>query len=68
MFGRGEMGVRRNVVVTHAEFPSQNLTGDEPKELADLGAIIEHCFTTPYREATWIRTFANIRRPVYRAP
>src|SRR5262245_50543522 len=32
------MGLNK-VVVTHAEFPSQNLTGDEQKELADLGAL-----------------------------
>ena len=58
----GEMGVRK-VVVTHAEFPSQNLTGDEQKELADLGAIIEHCFTTTHTgKATWEAAFANIRK------
>jgi uncharacterized phosphosugar-binding protein len=57
-----EMGVKK-VVVTHAEFPSQNLTGDEQKELADLGAIIEHCFTTTYTgKATWDAAFANIRK------
>ena len=55
------MGVRK-VVVTHAEFPSQNLTGVEQRELADLGAIIEHCFTTTYTgKATWESAFANIR-------
>jgi hypothetical protein len=56
------IGVKK-VVVTHAEFPSQNLTGDEQKELADLGAIIEHCFTTYYTaKATWESAFANIRK------
>ncbi|HJZ75592.1 MAG TPA: DUF6282 family protein [Vicinamibacterales bacterium] len=56
------LGVRK-VVVTHAEFPSQNLTGDEQKELADLGAIIEHCFTTYCTaKAPWESAFANIRR------
>ena len=56
------MGLRK-VVVTHAEFPSQNLTGNEQKELADMGAVIEHCFTTTYTaKATWASTFANIRR------
>jgi hypothetical protein len=50
------MGLRK-VVVTHAEFPSQSLTGDEQKELADSGALIEHCFTT-----TWESAFANIRK------
>jgi hypothetical protein len=56
-----EIGVKR-VLVTHAEFPSQSLTGEEQKELADLGAIIEHCFTTTYtRKAPWETAFANIR-------
>ena len=56
------MGLKK-VVVTHAEFPSQSLTGDEQKELADLGAVIEHCFTTYYTaKATWESVFANIRR------
>ena len=59
---RRDMGVKK-VVVTHAEFPSQNLTGDEQKELADLGAIIEHCFTTTYTgKAPWEAAFANIRK------
>ena len=57
-----EMGVRK-VVVTHAEFPSQSLTGDEQAELADLGATIEHCFTTTHTgKAPWEAVFANIRR------
>jgi hypothetical protein len=55
------LGVRR-VVITHAEFPSQNLTGAEQAELADLGAIIEHCFTTYHtNKAPWEAVFANIR-------
>src|SRR5262250_919160 len=53
------MGLKK-VVVTHAEFPSQSLTGDEQKELADLGAIIEHCFTTTYtNKAPWDLAMAN---------
>jgi hypothetical protein len=60
--GAREIGVKK-VLVTHAEFPSQSLTGDEQKELADLGAIIEHCFTTTYtNKAPWDQTFANIRQ------
>ena len=56
------MGLKK-VLVTHAEFPSQNLSGDEQKELADMGALIEHCFTTAYTaKTTWEQTFANIRR------
>ena len=57
-----EMGLKK-VLVTHAEFPSQSLTGEEQKELADLGAIIEHCFTTTYtNKAPWDVAFANIRK------
>jgi hypothetical protein len=57
-----DMGVKK-VVVTHAEFPSQNLTGEEQRELADLGAVIEHCFTTTYtHKAPWEAAFANIRK------
>lgn len=57
-----ELGVAR-IIVTHAEFPSQNLSGDEQLELAQMGAVIEHCFTTYYtNKAPWEAVFANIRR------
>jgi hypothetical protein len=57
-----EMGLEK-VLVTHAEFPSQNLTGDEQKALVDMGAFIEHCFTTYYtNKAPWEAVFANIRK------
>lgn len=57
-----ERGVVR-IVITHAEFPSQNLTGDEQAELGRMGAIIEHCFTTYHtNKATWDAVFANIRQ------
>jgi Family of unknown function (DUF6282) len=56
-----KMGVRK-MVVTHAEFPSQNLSAAEQRELADMGALIEHCFTTMYTgKASWQQVFANIR-------
>ncbi len=56
------MGIRK-VIVTHAEFPSQGLSGDEQRELADMGAIIEHCFTTTHTgKARWEDACANIRR------
>jgi uncharacterized protein DUF6282 len=56
------MGLKK-ILVTHAEFPSQSLTGDEQRELADRGAFIEHCFTTAYTaKTTWEHTFANIRK------
>ena len=57
-----DTGVKK-ILVTHAEFPSQSLTADEQLELANLGALIEHCFTTTYtRKATWEVAFANIRK------
>ena len=57
-----EMGLKK-VLVTHAEFPSQNLTGEEQKALVDMGAYIEHCFTTTYtNKASWETAFANIRK------
>src|SRR5215475_14117665 len=56
------MGLKK-VLVTHAEFPSQSLTGDEQKELVAEGALIEHCFTTTYtNKAPWDTAFANIRK------
>jgi hypothetical protein len=57
-----EMGLRK-ILVTHAEFPSQNLSAGEQAQLADLGALIEHCFTTMYTgKASWEGVFDSIRR------
>jgi Family of unknown function (DUF6282) len=56
-----EMKVRK-VLVTHAEFPSQNLTAEEQVELADMGAMIEHCFTTMHTgKAPWQTVMDAIR-------
>jgi hypothetical protein len=53
----------RKVVVTHAEFPSQNLSGQEQTELADMGAFIEHCFTTMHTgKAPWEVVLDSIRQ------
>jgi hypothetical protein len=53
----------KKVLVTHAEFPSQNLSADEQLELADLGACIEHCFTTMHTgKAPWDIVLDSIRR------
>ncbi len=57
-----DMSLKR-VLVTHAEFPSQNLSADEQLELADLGAIIEHCFTTMHTgKAPWDAVLNSIRK------
>src|SRR5437660_11091431 len=57
-----EMGVKK-IVVTHAELPSQSLTGEEQKQLADMGAVIEHCFTTTHTNKARLEgLFANVRK------
>lgn len=57
-----EMKLKR-VLITHAEFPSQNLTADEQLELANLGAYIEHCFTTMHTgKAPWEVVLDSIRK------
>ena len=56
-----EIGLRK-VLVTHAEFPSQSLTAPEQLELAGMGAIIEHCFTTMHTgKAPWEEVLNSIR-------
>lgn len=62
LVGAAKRAEVRRMVVTHAEFPSQNLTPREQVELADQGAIIEHCFTTMFTgKATWETCFNNVR-------
>ena len=52
----------RDVVVTHPEFPSQNLSLEEQAELAHRGALLERCFTTPYTgKVTWEHVFEGVR-------
>jgi len=53
----------RKVIVTHAEFPSQNFTAEEQRELAGRGAFIEHCFTTMHTgKASWEGVLDAIRK------
>ena len=52
----------RDVVVTHPEFPSQNLSLEDQAELAGRGALLERCFTTPYTgKVTWEHVFDGVR-------
>ncbi len=54
-------GVRR-VVVTHPEFPAQDLGEDDQVALAERGALLERCFTTPYTgKCSWERVRDGIR-------
>jgi hypothetical protein len=56
-----ERGIR-NIVVTHPEFPSQSLEPTDQVELADMGALMERAFTTPYTgKTTWDRVFEATR-------
>jgi hypothetical protein len=56
-----ELGVRR-VVITHPDFPYQRLDADEQLALAEMGALLERTFTTPYTgKCDWSEMVANIR-------
>ena len=50
------------IVITHPDFPSQDLSIDDQASLAARGALLERCFTTPHtRKMTWERLFEAIR-------
>ena len=52
----------QTIVVTHPEFPSQDLSVDDQSALADKGALLERCFTTPHTgKVTWEQWLENIR-------
>lgn len=56
-----EEGVR-DIVVTHPDFPAQDIKIDQQVELADRGALIERCFTTPYTgKCSWEQWLEGIR-------
>lgn len=52
----------RDIVVTHPEFTSQDLSIADQVALAQMGALLERCFTTPYTgKTTWEHVAAGIR-------
>ncbi|PZE21217.1 DUF6282 family protein [Paenibacillus xerothermodurans] len=52
----------KKIVVTHPNFPSIDFTKEEQKELAEQGAYMEHCFTTPHsNKISWETVFEQIR-------
>jgi hypothetical protein len=52
----------RDVVVTHPEFTSQDLSIADQAALAERGALLERCFTTPHTgKCTWEHVFDGIR-------
>jgi hypothetical protein len=56
-----EAGVE-HVVVTHPDYPAQNFSIEEQVELADRGAWIERCFTTPHTgKVSWEQWLESTR-------
>jgi Family of unknown function (DUF6282) len=56
-----EKGIE-TIVVTHPEFPAQDIGIEDQVELAAKGALLERCFTTPHTgKVTWERVFDTIR-------
>lgn len=56
-----EEGVER-IVITHPEFPSQNLSAVDQKGLAERGAFLEHCLAPIiFGKHSWELVFDNIR-------
>jgi hypothetical protein len=56
-----EAGIE-TIVVTHPEFPAQDIGVEDQARLADRGALLERCFTTPHTgKVTWERVFEAIR-------
>lgn len=51
-----------DIVITHPEFPSQSLSVEDQRALAERGALLERCFTTPHTgKVRWERWLENIR-------
>jgi hypothetical protein len=56
-----KIGVRQ-IMITHPEFPQQNLSLDDQKRLVDLGVFLERCLTTPLTgKYPWPEMVGNIR-------
>jgi hypothetical protein len=50
------------ILITHPEFPQQALSVDDQRQLADLGAYLERCLTTPLTgKYPWKDMVHNIR-------
>ena len=50
------------IVITHPEFPAQDLSLDDQVALAAHGALLERCFTTPHTgKCTWEHLWAGVR-------
>jgi hypothetical protein len=50
------------IVITHPEFPAQSLPIEDQRALAERGALLERCFTTPHTgKVSWDTWLGNIR-------
>jgi hypothetical protein len=50
------------IVITHPDFPSQNLSIEDQRALAQRGAVLERCFTTPHTgKISWEQWIDAIR-------
>jgi hypothetical protein len=59
--GALEEGVSE-IVVTHPEFPCQDFSLDDQRELAERGCLLERCLSTPYSaKTTWEHVFDGVR-------
>jgi hypothetical protein len=59
--GALEEGVRQ-IVVTHPEFPCQDFSLEDQRELAARGCVLERCLSTPLSgKATWEHVLAGVR-------
>ena len=51
-----------DIVVTHPEFPCQNLSIEDQRALAERGCVLERCLTTPFSgKTTWEHVFEGVR-------
>ncbi len=52
----------RQILVTHPDYPAENLSAEDQAALAGRGAFLERCFTTPYTgKISWEQMCVNIR-------
>jgi Family of unknown function (DUF6282) len=50
------------IVITHPEFPSQDVSREDQRALVERGALLERCFTTPHTgKIAWEAWIDNIR-------
>ncbi|HXR64366.1 MAG TPA: hypothetical protein VN729_00470, partial [Ktedonobacteraceae bacterium] len=52
----------RDIIITHPDYPAQNLSSEDQHTLAQQGALLERCFAPSYSgKVPWEHVFATIR-------